>query len=140
MERDPIVTASWAGTAAYAAFAVVAAATGATPLEVLAVAVALGLFLAGCVTFLMAYARAVQRSRHERIDVAGVYLLLGDSMPAATKRHLLASLAVQVVVSVAAAFADYILAFGILVPTYGLGLAGLWAARHGTFPAKATAP
>jgi hypothetical protein len=29
--------------------------------------------------------------------------------------------------------ADNPLAFGILTPLYGLGIAGLWGARHGTF-------
>src|SRR5207248_757919 len=29
--------------------------------------------------------------------------------------------------------------FGILVPLWGLGLAGLWAARHGTFPRRKVA-
>jgi len=28
------------------------------------------------------------------------------------------------------------LAFGILVPTYGLGLVGLWAVRLGEFPPR----
>jgi hypothetical protein len=27
-------------------------------------------------------------------------------------------------------------AFGILVPIFGLGLAGLWGARHGVFEAR----
>ena len=131
--------ASWAGTAALTVTSVAAAITKATPLEVVAVVVDLLLFAAGCVLFLMAYARAVQRSRHERIEVAGVYLMMGDSAPREARRHLLGSMTAQIVVALVTAAVDYPLAFGILVPTYGLALAGLWAARHGTFPAKVNA-
>jgi hypothetical protein len=31
-------------------------------------------------------------------------------------------------------------AFGVLVPIYGLGLAGLWGARHGHFAARPPEP
>ena len=39
--------------------------------------------------------------------------------------------ATQIAATVGQALA---VAFGILVPMYGLGMAGLWAARHGEFP------
>ena len=32
------------------------------------------------------------------------------------------------------------LALGFLVPMFGLGMNGLWAAYHGTFPARADGP
>ena len=139
MSRDGIVRAAWWGTAVFTLTAAIAALTRASALEVLAVAVDLVLFAAGCVIFLMAYARAVQRSRHERVDVAGVYLMMGDSAPPDVRRSLLGAMGVQIAVALVTAALDYPLAFGILVPTYGLALAGLWAARHGTFPAKAQA-
>ena len=139
MKADGIVRAAWTGTAVFAVTAVVAALTKATALEVIAVAVDLALFAAGCVLFFMAYARAVQRSRHERVDVAGVYLMMGDSAPPDVRRSLLGAMAAQTAVALVTAALDYPLAFGILVPTYGLGLAGLWTARHGTFPVKAPA-
>ena len=54
---------------------------------------------------------------------------------------MLGGAAAQAVVAVAtAAVRPYSpLAFGILVPLWGLGLAGLWAARHGTFPQRKVA-
>ena len=49
--------------------------------------------------------------------------------------RLLGSLAVQVVVAVVTASIRLYspLAFGFLVPVYGLGMCGLWGARYGTF-------
>jgi hypothetical protein len=54
------------------------------------------------------------------------------------RRHLLASAAVEVVVALlTAGLRPYTgLAFGILVPVYGLGLAGLWGATRGTYEAR----
>jgi hypothetical protein len=48
---------------------------------------------------------------------------------------LLVPLGIQIVVAVATAAARPFtpLAFGILVPLYGLGLAGVWGAAFGTF-------
>jgi hypothetical protein len=135
---DRIITASWAGTAVFALIAALAAITGNRALEIVSAGVDVALFLAGCVIFLAAYARAVQRSRTEQIDVAGVYLMMGGSAPKPVRTQLLGSLAAQVVVALVTAAVRWPLAFGILVPTYGLGLAGLWAARNGTFPAKKT--
>lgn len=133
-----IVRASWLGTALFAVTAVAAAVAGSPPLEAVAVAVDLVLFALGCVVFLAAFFRAVGRSRTEEVAVAGVYLLMGQSAPNDVRRSLLGSLAVQVAVAVATAAARPFtpLAFGILVPTYGLALAGLWAASHGTFPPR----
>ena len=133
-----IVRATWIGTAVFALTAAVAAVTDATPAEAVSTAVALLLFLVGCVAFVAAYARAVARSRTDDIQVAGLYLLMGNSAPPEIRRLLLGALGLQIVVALGTAAARPYspLAFGILVPTYGLGLAGLWAARHGTFPAR----
>jgi hypothetical protein len=51
------------------------------------------------------------------------------------RRHLTAALAVQVAaaLTVASLRPFTSAAFAILVPMYGLGLAGLWGARHGRF-------
>jgi hypothetical protein len=104
------------------------------------VAVALVLFATGCVLFLAGYARAVERSRTEEVSVAGLYLLSGDVAPPRAKRVLLGLLAVQVVVALATAIARpyTTVAFGILVPMFGIGVIGSWAARHGTFPPRQT--
>jgi uncharacterized membrane protein YtjA (UPF0391 family) len=116
--------------------AVAAAATGNRPLEIVSAGVDVVLFLAGCVVFLVAYAKAVNRSREEEIAVAGVYLMMGGSAPRQTRNHLLGSLAVQTAVAIVTAAIRWPLAFGILVPTLGLALAGLWTASHGTFPER----
>ncbi len=104
------------------------------------VAVALVLFTVGCVLFLAGYARGVERSRTEELSVAGLYLLTGDVAPRQVKVRLLALLAVQVVVALATAVARpyTTVAFGILVPMFGLGVIGFWAASHGRFPPRET--
>jgi hypothetical protein len=104
------------------------------------VTIALVLFAAGCVLFLGGYARAVERSRTEEISVAGLYLLVGGVAPASVKRWLLGLLAVQVAVALATAIARpyTTVAFGILVPMFGIGVIGSWAARHGSFPPRQT--
>ena len=140
MNRAPvkgagIVQASWAGTAAFAVTAGLAAAFSGA--GIVALCVALALFVAGCAAFAAAYARAVGRSRLEEISVLQLFFL-GGAAPPDVRRHLLGAAAVQVVVGFATAGArpNTSLAFGILVPVYGVGLAGLWGARHGTFPPR----
>jgi hypothetical protein len=135
-----IVRASWAGTATFA-IAASAAAIAPDPLAA-PVAVLDGvLFAVGCAAFLAAYARAVSRSREEVLSVAGVYLLAGTA-PRAVQVRLLGALGVQVAVAVVTASVRLYtsLAFGILVPVFGLGLAGLWAARHGRFAPRPPEP
>ena len=131
-----MIAASWVGTGAFTVFSVAAAL--APSLDVVALIVSLALFLVGLGVFTYAFFVAVGRSRDEEIAVAGLFLLSG-SAPPRVRRHLLGSLALEVVVALAAAAArPYTsLAFGVLVPVYGLGMAGLWAARHGTFPPRA---
>ena len=134
---DRIVRASWWGTAALAATAVPAA-IAPDALGPVAQVVAIVLFAAGIVAFLWAYGVAVGRSRTAELSIAGIWLLAGGSAPPAVRRHLLGALAVQVAVGVATASVRPFtsLAFGVLAPLYGLGLAGLWAARHGRFPTR----
>jgi hypothetical protein len=130
-----IRAASWAGTGAFALTAVTASLVPA--LEAVAFGVAVLLFIAGCVVFFAAYARGVARTRTDQIAVTSLFLLAG-SAPSDVRRSLLASLAAEVVVALATAIGrPYTsLAAGTLVPLYGLALCGLWAARHGTFPAR----
>lgn len=139
MKGRRIVRASWAGTAVFAVTAgaaVVFSAAG-----IVALGVALALFAAGCAAFAAAYYRAVGRSRLEEISVLPLFFL-GGAAPAGVRRLLLGAVAVQVVVAFTTAGArpNTSLAFGILVPVYGVGLAGLWGARHGTFPPRRREP
>ena len=72
------------------------------------------------------------------LDIAGIWLLAGQ--PKDIQRWLLGCLAAQVVIALAAAgLRPYTaVAFGVLVPTLGLALCGLWAVRSGTFPPRAS--
>lgn len=101
-----------------------------------AVIVSLALFLVGMVTFAWGLLVAAGRSRDDVVTLPGLYFLQG-SAPDAVRVRLLGYLTVQVVVAVVtAAIRPFTpLAFGILVPLFGVGMIGLWAARHGTFPA-----
>jgi hypothetical protein len=133
---DPLVRASLIGTAVFVVVAV-AAAVVPDSLAGVAVVVDLALFAAGCVAFVMTLLRAAARSRTDEISLSGLWWLTGTA-PAPVRRALLGAFGVQVVVALATASARPFtgLAFGILVPTYGLGLAGLWAARRGSFPSR----
>jgi len=103
---------------------------------------ALVLFLVGIAAFLWSFWNAVQRSRGEQVAVTQLYLLAGGVAPAPVRRLLLSLLLVQCVVGLGTALArpnqldgspGTSLALGVLVPTFGFGLNGLWAAFHGRF-------
>ena len=137
---DPVVKPAVWGTAAF----VVAAVVGIAAPDPLAVSIAvfdLLLFALGTLAFLRTLLTAAQRSREEELSVAGIWFLQG-SAPKDVQTRLLGALAVQVVVGIGTAIArPDPLAFGTLVPVFGLGLTGLWAVRSGTFPPRrATAP
>jgi hypothetical protein len=134
---DPIVRASIYGTGVFTVLAVLAAASDAGAVIVVAVIVDLVLFAAGCLAFVATLLRAADRSRREVLSLPGIWWLSG-SAPAAMRRPLLGALGVEIVVALVTASVRPFtgLAFGVLVPVYGLGLAGLWAARMGTFPPR----
>ncbi len=113
------------------------------------VVVSLALFGLGVVLFLWGYWRAVQRSRSDVMSVTELYFLVGPSIEKRTARIMNAMLAIQVIVAVTTAIirgstpaADgtstpgSTLAFGVLVPTFGLGLNGLWSSMYGRFPRR----
>lgn len=145
-----IVRADLIGTALFVVSATLAAAVFTSQLRLVGVIVALALFACGVFAFLWSYWTAVQRSRTDNIAVAQLYFLAGGSTPARVKRLMNGALAVQAVVALATAIArsttngraGSTLAFGILVPMFGLGLNGLWCAKHGTFAPRqrATSP
>ncbi len=133
-----IIKASWIGTALFTVTAI-AAAIDPDLFAGVALAVSLVLFLVGCVIFFAAFLYAVGRSREVEIGIGGLYFLAGTA-PRPVQLHLLGSLGTEVVVAFATASARPFtsLAFGMLVPVYGLGLCGLWGARHGTFAPRVT--
>ena len=104
------------------------------------------LFAIGVFAFLWSYWNAVQRSRSDEIGVAQLYLLLGPPTPAAgAPDRCSALLAAQFAIALVTTFARLdgpdgkpgsSLALGFLVPMFGFGLNGLWAAYHGDFPRR----
>ncbi|MCU1400205.1 MAG: hypothetical protein JWN62_3314 [Acidimicrobiales bacterium] len=141
---ERIVQTNLIGTAAFAVSAVVAAAVFTNPVRIVAVVVALALFAIGIFGFIWSYITAVQRSRSDNIAVAQLYFLAGGSTPTRVKRLMTSAFFVQVVVALATAIArnrtdgraGSTLAFGILVPMFGLGMNGLWCSKHGSFSAR----
>ncbi len=131
-----IIAVSWACTAVFTLAAIPALID---PRDAVAAffAVSVVLFVAGCALFMVVLVLAAARSREDAMGMGGLFFLAG-SAPPPVQRHLLGSLAIQVVVAIVAAALDPFtpLAFGTLVPTIGLALCGLWAVRHGLFPAR----
>lgn len=141
MNDDPIIKASLAGTAVFVIVAV-AATIAPDALAVPTVVADLVLAAAGLVANVVTLVRAAERSRRETITLIGIWWLSGTA-PKLVRRLLLGALGVEVVVALATASIRPFtaLAFGVLVPLYGLGLAGLWATRHGTFhPRDSSSP
>ena len=137
------VRADVLGTALFAlALAVTVPLRNHRPAQVLLIVVSMTLFAIGAAGCLTAYVRALDRSRTDEIGVANLFLLTGRTAPASVKRTMSLLLAMQVVLSLAAAIYGAVglsgtevnaLAFGILVPMFGLAMNGLWAVRHGRF-------
>ena len=108
------------------------------------VAVDLALFAIGCFAFIWSYFSAVQRSRTDEISVAGLFALTGGVAPRRITLVMNGCLSAQVVVGLIGAIvrsstdgrAGSTLAFGVLVPIFGLGLNGLWSSRLGVFPPR----
>lgn len=133
-----LITLAWVGTVLYVVTAVLATAT---TVQAPMIAISLVLFAVGLVAFAAAYLLAIARSREDAIGMGGLYFLAGTA-PRRVQWHLLGATAVQTItatvtasVGIAAVQGDASnpLAFGFLVPLYGLGLAGLWGARYGVF-------
>jgi hypothetical protein len=110
--------------------------------QVLIAVVSMVLFTMGAGSALWAYVGALERSRTDEVGVANLYLLTGNTAPKNVRRALSSLLLLQVVLALAGALVgasglsdDQLnaLAFGVLVPMFGIGMNGLWAVRHGTF-------
>ncbi|MEO7371356.1 MAG: hypothetical protein ABI949_03745 [Ilumatobacteraceae bacterium] len=138
-----VVAGDLAGTALFLAALAVA-----VPLrnhrfgQVLIAAVSMVLFAIGVATTLWAYTRALERSRVEEVGVANLYLITGNTAPKPIGRMLTLALGVQVVAAIAGAWIGVVgldkgqlnaLAFGVLVPMFGIGMNGVWAALHGSY-------
>ncbi len=111
--------------------------------------VSVALFAVGIATSLWAYTTALERSRTEEVGVANLYLLTGNTASADVKRRMLGALGVQVVAALAGAIIGVTglqkgdvnaLAFGVLVPMFGIGMNGAWAARYGSYGPRVNVP
>jgi len=96
------------------------------------------MFAVGVGALIAGYVRAIARSRQDEISVAGLFLLAG-SAPRPVQLRLAGAFVAQVAVALGAAGAgvNTLVASAVLAPVYGLGLMGLWGARHGAFPPRA---
>lgn len=131
-----IILLSWIGTGVLVLTGALAAALMGA-FMVIYVVISLVEFALGTFVFLLALLRAIDRSRQETIGV-GALFFAGGSTPRPVRRHLLGSLGVQILASIAVASVHVYtaLAFGVLAPMWALGLTGLWVAAHGSFPER----
>jgi hypothetical protein len=135
--RDPllgqrIITAAWIGNALFATTAIPAA-LGVEAFDPAAIGTALGLFAISLVLWCWAFAIALARTTRGDDVVVGSMFLLQGPVPTRVRLHLFGALGVCLAVTAATAAAE---PFGVLVPMLPLGLAGLWGARHGTYPPR----
>lgn len=134
MTGKAIVVASWVTLGVFALVAIPDA-LGVHALNTPATLVGVGLFLASLPIWVYAFGLALVRSsRGDDIGV-GSWVFLAPSAPKEQRRHLLGATGVCVLVALATAYAN---PFSALVPMLQLGLAALWGARHGVYPARRT--
>lgn len=142
---EVIVRANVVGTAIFVATACFAAAVFTTAAQWIGASTAMTLFGIGVFAFLWGFWNAIQRSREEEVSVTQLFMLLGPATPSTVRRTMLLMLGVQVVTAFATAIwridgpdgtPGSSLAVGLLVPMFGLGMNGLWAAYHADFPPR----
>lgn len=126
------IVSSWVGDALFAVTAIPAAA-GVAAFDSVAIATALGLFFVSLVIWVWLFGVAAARSaRGDDIVVGSLFGSVGGA-PRDVRIQLFAAFGVCLLVTFGTAAAE---PFGVLVPMLPLGLVGLWAARHGTFPPR----
>ena len=142
--KSNVVRANIVGTALFAMSAIYAAIIFTPTARLVGVVVSLALFAIGVATFIWGYFTAVQRSRHDEIAVATLFLLTAGVAESRVRVAMNGCLAAQTLVALGTALsrsstdgqAGSTLAFGVLAPLFGLGLNGLWASRNGKFSAR----
>jgi hypothetical protein len=136
MQGRRIIIATWIADALFAVTAIPHA-LGVDGFEGPAIGMALTLFGVSLAVWPWVFAVAfVRSSQGDDLVVASMFLTVGDA-PGDVRRQLFVAFGVSVVLSAATAVAN---PFGVLVPMLPLGLVGLWAVRHGTFPSRPDAP
>ena len=127
-----IIVVSWTAVCAFACVSALQA-LSVDAFDDLAAGVDLTLFLISLPVWLYAFARAIVRTaRGDEIGVASLYFLT-TSAPRSVRRQLMGALLVSIAVAAAACVGN---PFAVLVPMLPLGLAGLWGALYGTYPAR----
>jgi hypothetical protein len=130
-----IVAIGWVANVLFAVTAIPVA-LGVDDLLGVAIAVALLLFVVAIGAFVYAFGVGVARSgRGDNIAVANLFFLQG-SAPKPVRRTFLVMFLVCLAIAAGTAAWE---PFGVLVPMLPIGLAGVWAARYGVFPPRATA-
>lgn len=91
-------------------------------------------FVAGAALFTWAFTIAAGRSRTEDLTVAGAFFLAG-SIGKPERRWAFGFLLAQTIIGFAGAIADpyTTMAFGVLVPMFGLGVIAFLGSAHGAF-------
>lgn len=131
-----ILRVGWIANALFAVTAIPAA-LGVDGMLDVAIGVALVLFAFSIGMFAYAFGVGIARSaRGDNVAVANLFFLQG-SAPRDVQRAFLAMFVVCVVIAAATIVQE---PFGVLVPMLPVGLAGVWAARHGTFPPRILPP
>jgi hypothetical protein len=131
-EGRGILVAGWAANVLFAVTAIPVA-LGFDGIIGVAIGVALLLFLVSVGTFVYAFGVGLSRSaRGDNIAVSNLFFLQG-SAPKPVKRDYLILFLVCLAITVGTAAWE---PFGVLVPMLPIGLAGVWAARHGVFPPR----
>ncbi len=93
------------------------------------------LFFTGAAVMALGLWNGIQRSRVEDVTLVGLAAISKTHVPARVRNLLWAMIFIQIGVTVLFAslrpFTEQ--AFGILAPTFGLGVAVLWSSRFGSF-------
>lgn len=97
-------------------------------------------FLAGAALFTWAFLIAAGRSRLEEVSVAGAFFLGDGAVSNSDRVWAYGLLTAQSVIGLAAASADpyTTMAFGILVPMFGIGAVAFLGSAHGAFRVRRT--
>ena len=96
------------------------------------------LFFVGAGLLALGLWNGIQRSRIEAVTLVGLAAVSKSHVTSRARNMLWAMIVIQIAVTVAFAWLRPFTqqAFGILAPTFGLGLAVLWASRFGAFHPK----
>jgi hypothetical protein len=138
MEGRSLLVVDVVGTVALLAVTVASALSNATGVAIAGLVVSAVLFVGGCGTFFVGFARAVGRSRTETVDLAALFYLTG-SAPEPVRRAFLRAWFAQMAIAVAA-IAVSRPPFSVMAPLWGVGLTTLWASRYATFGPREDSP